>query len=223
VDRNALTFPNYAVSDAARYTRLPYSTVLYWTKGDGSHRPVLRMDRLLSFMNLVEVHMLGVFRRQHGVSLQRLRRVVSALARKFPGERHPLATRRFWTLNKDVLVETLGVHESLSEPGQAVFPGIVECFSRRVQWDGSVPRRLFPFPVSNVEQVQEHDYPKNIAIDPNVVFGKPFVVGTRITTSVLFERFSAGESPSFIAKDHELTVDKVEDAIRCEVEVRRAG
>jgi uncharacterized protein (DUF433 family) len=53
-------------------------------------------------------------------------------------------------------------------------------------------------------------------IDPEVAFGRPVITGTRITTRVLFARFEAGESAAKLARDYEIEVAQVEDAIRCE-------
>jgi uncharacterized protein (DUF433 family) len=209
------SFPNYPAHDAARYTRLPYSTVLYWTRGRTGHPPVIRVKKLLSFLNLVEIHMLGVFRRYHGVPLQKLRKVITNLARRFPGEIHPLATRKYWTDGSSVFTEQFDELVSLSEPGQLALRQVVECYARRVQWEGSTPRRLFPF-TTRPELETLEDPPRSVVIDPAVAFGRPVIAGTRIKTAVLFERFEAGESVPDLAKDFDLEQRQVEDAIRCE-------
>lgn len=158
--------------------------MLYWVRGRRGHPPVIPAKDHLSFLNLVEIHMLGVFRRFHRVPLQKLRRVIAALARRFPHEAHPLATRRFWTDGKSVFTEQLGQLVSLSEPGQLALPQVVECYARRVKWEGSVPRRLFPFTTRPTFETLE-DPPRNVVIDPAVTFGRPVVAGTRITTAVV--------------------------------------
>jgi hypothetical protein len=56
--------------------------MLYWTRGRTRHPPVIRAKERQTFLNLVEVHMLGVFRRYHGAPLQKLRRVVRTLAKR---------------------------------------------------------------------------------------------------------------------------------------------
>lgn len=209
------SFPNYSAQDAARYTRLPYSTVLYWTRGRIGHAPVIRVKERLSFLNLVEIHMLGVFRRYHRVPLQKLRKVVMHLAKRFPDEPNPLATRKYWTDGSSVFTEHFDKLISLSEPGQLALPEVVECYARRVQWDGSTPRRLFPF-TTRPELETREDPPRSVVIDPAIAFGRPVIAGTRITTAVLFARFEAGESVPDLAKDFDLAQQQVEDAIRCE-------
>jgi len=105
---DVLSLPNYSAHDAARYTRLPYSTVRYWARGRRGQPPAIRADGQLSFLNLVEIHMLGVFRRYHGVPLQKLRKVITTLAKRYPGEKHPLATRKFWTDGESVFTDEIG-------------------------------------------------------------------------------------------------------------------
>ncbi len=212
---DALSFPNYTARDAARLTRLPYSTVQYWTKGRPGHPPVIKAKGQLSFLNLVEVHMLGVFRRFHQVPLQQLRRVVTTLAKRHPDERHPLATRRFWTDGKSVFTDEIGKLVSLDAPGQLALRKVVESYAARVEWRGSSPRRLFPFTTKPEVESSEPSL-QSVMIDPEVAFGRPVITGTRITTRVLFERFEAGESAAELARDYEIEVAQVEDAIRCE-------
>lgn len=210
-----LSFPNYTARDAARLTRLPYSTVQYWTKGRPGHPAVIKAKDRLSFLNLVEVHMLGVFRRFHQVPLQQLRRVVSTLAKRYPDERHPLATRRFWTDGKSVFTDEIGKLVSLDEPGQLAWREVVELYAARVEWRGSSPRRLFPFTTKpELESVDQTAH--SVVIDPQVAFGRPVITGTRITTRVLYERFEAGESMTELASDYGIALAQVEDAIRCE-------
>ena len=55
---------------------------------------------LLSFVNLVEVHVLDALRREHDIPLQKTRGVLRLLARLFPGEAHPLADRDLLTAGR---------------------------------------------------------------------------------------------------------------------------
>jgi uncharacterized protein (DUF433 family) len=211
---DVLRFPYYSARDAARYTRLPYSTVLYWTRGRPGHPPVIRAKHQLSFLELVEIHMLGVFRRYHRVPLQKLRRVLTTLAKRYPDEAHPLATRRFWLDGRSVFTEELGDLVSLSEPGQLALRDVVELYAKRVEWGGSTPRRLFLF-TTRPELEIDAELPKSIVIDPAVAYGQPVVAGTRITADVLFGRFEAGETVEALADDYGITLQQVQDAIRC--------
>lgn len=96
------TVPRYAAGEAALYLRLPRATLKTWVHGrvDQNGRQaeaVIKLPAssgLLSFQNLVEAHVLGAIRRQHGVSLQRVRKALRFVQRKIQ-QPHPLITVEF--------------------------------------------------------------------------------------------------------------------------------
>ena len=59
-------------------------------------------------------------------------------------------------------------------------------------------------------------------MDPAVAFGRPVVAGTRVATTMIFDRYSGGESLVDIAEDYGLELPAVEEALRCEIERRAA-
>ena len=59
-------------------------------------------------------------------------------------------------------------------------------------------------------------------INPLVAFGRPVVSGTGIPTAIIAERWKAGESFNDLAKDYGLEREKIEEAIRCEFEMKAA-
>jgi hypothetical protein len=68
--------PAYRIAEVAHYLRMPKATVRAWALGQGRFDPVLSIEPhegvpLLSFVNLVEVHVLDALRRQHDIPLQR--------------------------------------------------------------------------------------------------------------------------------------------------------
>ena len=79
--RNPVELPAYTIPEVARVIRVPQATVRSWVLGRGytTQRGPQRSDaiieisdpaqRLLSFQNLVELHVLSAFRRDHGVRL----------------------------------------------------------------------------------------------------------------------------------------------------------
>ncbi|GMR23840.1 MAG: hypothetical protein BMS9Abin37_2313 [Acidobacteriota bacterium] len=77
--------PAYTLTETAHYLQVPAATLRSWVKGrgypmtlDGSGfvQPTIELpdddQSLLSFTNLVEVHMLDGIRREHGVQLQKV-------------------------------------------------------------------------------------------------------------------------------------------------------
>src|SRR4051812_43327740 len=91
--------PVYSAAEAARYLRLPVSTVRAWAFGQRApstaahfHSVITPADgqrRRLSFVNLVELLVLGAIRRKHRVSLPQVRSAVRFLEKHFPSP-HPL-------------------------------------------------------------------------------------------------------------------------------------
>ena len=88
---NPQNIPTYAISDAARYLRIPAGTIRSWTagrsypvsQGERFFEPLISTDdlkpRLLSFTNLVEVHVLRAIRKYHKIQLDKVRSALDFL------------------------------------------------------------------------------------------------------------------------------------------------
>jgi uncharacterized protein (DUF433 family) len=59
-------------------------------------------------------------------------------------------------------------------------------------------------------------------MDPYVSFGRPTLVGTGIPTGIVAERYKAGDSIQELAHDYDLPSSSIEEAIRCELEMKAA-
>src|SRR5262245_59517770 len=106
--RDARDLPNYTLVEAARWLGLVPNTLRVWLRGqdymtrDGKRRssPVLQpagIDPLgLSFWNLVECSVLATIRKQHDVSLQKVRRALTFVGKEL-GRRRPLIEQDFST------------------------------------------------------------------------------------------------------------------------------
>ncbi|MCB1036463.1 MAG: DUF433 domain-containing protein, partial [Acidobacteria bacterium] len=73
--------------------------------------------------------------------------------------------------------------------------------------------RLFPWRRSLEE-------PKLMVIDPEVSYGRPVLVGTRIPSATLFQRNQAGDDIAELAQDFQLEERRVQEAIQWEAEAR---
>ena len=60
------------------------------------------------------------------------------------------------------------------------------------------------------------DGQKIISITSGVFSGRPVIEGTRIPTSIIAQRFLAGEDPAALAKDYRIPKEKIEAAIKYE-------
>src|SRR5690242_13846303 len=105
--------PSYTIADAARYLRLPASTLRWWVLGKTYltmggievAQPVIALAdparRLLSFRNLVEAHVVSSLRREHNVLLPAVRAAIDYMKDRF-GTSNPLSDRRLATDGVDV-------------------------------------------------------------------------------------------------------------------------
>jgi len=230
--RDPREVPTYTVADAAHFTQLPVSTLTHWVvgqpylvRGRPRHSPPLihlqkAPRRLLSFSNLVEAFVLRAIRRQHGISIPKVRRALTFVAEKLRLER-PLINVRFQTDGADLFVEEMGSLVNVSTAGQTEIRSAIIGNLKRVEWDaGGVASRLFPLPwTSSGDSTQ----PMSIVIDPRRAFGQTVIAGTGIATIVIAERHRAGDSVAALADDYRLSSELVEDAIRFEYRYRAAA
>lgn len=169
----------------------------------------------LSFINMVEAHVLTAIRYQHGVPLPAVRRAVEYLTREFHSS-HPLAEEQFQTDGVNLFVERLGLL-NVSAPGQFAMPEILAALLRRVDRDErGLAVRLYPFSRRPALPVLD-DSPRLVVIDPSIGFGRPVLVGTGVTTATIAERFDAGDSIEALAADYDRPASQIEEAIRCEL------
>ena len=210
------TMPGYSVAEAAHYLGIPTSTVRYWAAGRvGVSQPLIeaavRAPVVLSFLNLVELHVLGAIRREHEVSLPKVRIAIEFLKQHKSG--HPLASHELETDGLDLFVEQYGQLINISSAGQIAMREILETSLRRIERDNAgTPIKLYPFTRSDIRRA-----PKLIVIDPQLSFGRPVIAGTGLSTEIIAERYKAGESMDSLAQDYGRKEAEIEEAIRCEL------
>ena len=225
--------PVYTLTQTARYLKIPVVTLKTWVKGreypvEGGKRkffkPVIllpnpRMPRL-SFMNLVEAHVLNGIRRIENIPFRKVRQAIEYLEKQYPSK-HPLADRLFQTDGVDLLIEDLDKLINVSRHGQIEMREVVKKYLRRIERDPTkhLPIRLYPF-LRNTHQVEE---PISVVIDPLVSFGRPTLVKTGIPTAVIAERFYAGDSTHDLARDYGIEREKIEEAVRYEAPYLKAA
>ncbi len=208
--------PLYTPAEAARYLRLPKSTVRAWVFGQRGFKPVVKSAdparRLLSFLNLVELMVLGSIRRKHRVTLRLVRQGVAYLQRVFPST-HPLADHSFLTDETRLYVDKFGQILDVTREGQIVIREAIEEALRAVERDpAGVPIKLY-LPQS------ERAAPARgaVVIDPRVGFGRPVIDGTGIRTEIVVSRFRAGEPIESLARDYERRREEIEEIVRGEI------
>jgi uncharacterized protein (DUF433 family) len=245
-------FPLYGLAETSRYLKINIKTLSSWVRGrnykldDGTVKfwsPVIKLpdpDKpLLSFYNLVEVHVLSGIRRIYNIQFRKVRDTLEYLeeqARKEQSKtsKHPLATQDFWTDEFDLFIKSpVGNYICTSRHGQQVIKEVVDQYLHRIERDNLdlSPFRLYPF-VSEIKVNTENStnslrdleaQPKNIVIDPLISFGRPTLAGTGIPTNVIAGRFSAGEKIDTLAKDYDIEETQIQEALSYEGITRKAA
>ncbi len=101
-----------------------------------------RERRLLSFRNLIEVHVLSAIRKQHLVKLDAVRKAILLLRQRF-GRAHPLADQEMQTDGKDLFVEKYGSLVNVSAQGQLTMKEVLGRYLKRIERDlKGIPIRL---------------------------------------------------------------------------------
>jgi uncharacterized protein (DUF433 family) len=225
--------PAYRPSEAARILGLPVATVSAWCFGqnypgpDGKKKrfqPVLKAAdsrrRLLSFANLCELHVLSAIRRHHRVALPKVRRSLEYVRDRLSSPR-PLLDTQFQTNGIDLFVAHASQLLNVSKEGQQALRGEFERALSRIERDrDGTPVRLFPFTRSRSDLA---DQPTAVVVDPRLAFGRPALVKAGVTTDVIEDRFRAGDSPEEMAADYGVEQADIWEAIRFELEQRRAA
>jgi len=210
--------PLYSLVEVGRYARVQPSTLRSWTRLDDGGLLVAAAHNTvapLSFINLIEAHVLLALRRMHTVPMKKIRTAVEWLKDQYHTE-HPLAEIDLETDGCDVFIREFGLPVSASRKGQIGINEILSRYLQRIERDPNrIPVRFFPLTYDAS--------PKTIVMDPAVAYGRPVIKGTRIATLMVFERYSGGESLTEIADDYSLDLPFVEEALRCEIDQRVAA
>lgn len=220
--------PTYGATEAAHYLRIPRTTIRDWVSGRSYpgkagvrfSKPVIHLQdphsKQLSFMNLVEIHVLDAIRRKHEIPLEKVRIAVRYLSKEFPSI-HPLADEEFETEGMNLFIKTFSQLINISQAGQLAIREVLQAHLQRIERDlAGIPVKLYPF----TRKRDFHEFkeePKAVVIDPQVSFGRPVLAGTGIPTAVIAERYKAGESVDDLADDYGRHRLEIEEAIRCEL------
>ncbi|MCI4430438.1 MAG: DUF433 domain-containing protein [Burkholderiales bacterium] len=218
--------PAYRAGEAARMLALPAATVKAWCFGhdylqsDGTPKrfkavvtPADAKDRLLSFNNLCELHMLAAIRRHYRVSMPSVRTSLSYV-RKVLQTPRPLLAGEFLTNGVHLFIGRAGAVLNTSREGQAALSPDFQRELQRVERDkhGS-PIRLFPATRALAAAL---DSPRSVVVDPKLGFGRPVLARAGVTTEVIQDRFLAGDSPREMAQDYAVDESDIWEALRFE-------
>lgn len=219
---DARTIPTYELPEAAHYLHLPQSTLGHWIRGHKNFKRVLDVPpgsrARLSFVNLVEAHMLATIRRKYRIPLQNIRPAIEYLQKEFD-QPHPLATMSLEADEVNLFIRNAGELLNISKQGQVAMKEAIEAHLQRVVRDSeNNPTVLYPFVGGDYSAER-----KPVVFNPEVSFGRLVIVDSGIPTIEVAERFGAGETIEELAADYGLKPLQVEDAIRCEYPMTEAA
>jgi uncharacterized protein (DUF433 family)/transposase-like protein len=214
--------PRYTLAQAARLVDVSPATLRSWVRGRDypsggatvRFEPLIRVDSdLLSFSDLVEVHILRSLRRDEDVRMSRLREAIARAREKFNIDRL-LISEKLRAMPGEVLIDYYGTLINIGRAGQLSIRHALEAHLKRVYWDAQGPTQFFPGLISVLASPPEQEVPRLIVIDPAKSFGKP-VLASRpgIRVSAIVSRIDAGETEDEVAKDYGIELREVNAAI----------
>jgi uncharacterized protein (DUF433 family) len=222
--------PAYSVLEASWYLRIPKSTLLSWVVGrnypviSGTRRftPVIELPepgtKRLSFVNLLEAHVIWAIRRKHRISLSAVRDAVQYLREHF-NCKHPLIDQQFETDGVNLFIQKLESLINVSHKGQMAMREVLSLHLQRIERDEKgLPIRLYPFTHGDAEETAKGP----VVIDPAIGFGRPIVKSLGVRTALIAERYKAGERIADLAVDYGAKSEDIEEAIRSELQIRAA-
>lgn len=222
--------PSYRFKEASHYLRIPVATIRAWTLGQDysvgqakkRFRPIVKLPgndpKQLSFLNLCEIHILDAIRKEHEISLQKIRKSLEYLEKDLKIER-PLINAKFLTDGVSLFISKYGELLDITQHGQFAMKTMLEAYLKRIEYDEKgTASRIFPF-----TRKRDLNEPRVVVIDPFVSFGRPVLAGTGIATAVIAERYKAGESIEALARDYGRNGEEIQEAIRCELSLSEAA
>jgi uncharacterized protein (DUF433 family) len=215
--------PAYGIIEVTHYLQIPIQALRAWTRGGIARistrgkrvKPLItlpdRKSRSLSFINLVEAHVLEAIRRGHPFPISHVRLALDYV-RKQLGLTNPLAQQDFVTEGVKLFLSRLPGRIAASKT--STIQELIRSHFDRIEHDhAGLAVRLYPF----MRKDEQGNQPKMIAIDPYVCFGRPTIRGRGVSTSIIAERYKAGESIDGLADDYGCQQAQVEAAVQCEL------
>jgi uncharacterized protein (DUF433 family) len=217
-DVDARELALYTPADAACYLDINPQTLGTWlwgrsyptTTGERFFEPLIepadKENKLLSFFNLAELHVLAATRYQHDVKIKSVRAAMDTVMERYPSP-HPLLSIDFKTNGKDLFAQRVDEDENLSTPGQLNFKSIMDLFLEHVVRDEhDLVKKIFPLIAGQPDD-------RVISITYGISSSQPVIDGSGVPAWLIHSRYEGGEEMDSIADDFALPVAKIKRAI----------
>jgi len=216
--RNPQEVAAYSVTEAARYLKIPPTTLRPWVasrpyptrRTPFFHKLIATPENnppRLSFHNLVEAYVLRALRTEHGISIGAVREAIDIAQKEFHIPRLLLSSE-LRAAAGELFLDKYGELIHLTKSGQLVMRVLFEAHLKRIEWDKDMPIRLYPFPTGN-----HYDTRRGIVIDARRAFGRPIIASRGVSTAVIVSRIDAEEKEEVIAADYDLKHDEIAEAL----------
>lgn len=211
--------PRYGLAEAARYIPgLSRSTLRSWAlgrtypvrHGRETFEPVIELpdpqDQKLSFINLVEAHVLYGLRSTKELSIRDLRKAIQ-YAQDTYGITHLLAHEDLRATPGNLFLDRYGELVNLTKAGQLAMRTILQAYLKRLVYaPHGFSTRLYPI----VPWAPEH---QDYLIDPKVAYGKPIIKKHGVRVATIVDRYNGDEPVERLAQEYGLEQEEVRQAI----------
>jgi len=217
-DVDARELALYTPTDAACYLDINPQTLATWlwgrsyptTMGERFFAPLIEPadpdNKLLSFFNLAELHVLAATRYTHHVNMKSVRAAMDTVVERYTSH-HPLLSIDFKTNGKDLFAQRVDENENLSTPGQLNFKPIMDLFLEHVVRDEhDLVKKIFPLIAGQPDD-------RIISITYGISSSQPVIDGAGVPAWLIHSRYEGGEEMEAIADDFDLPVSKIKRAI----------
>lgn len=205
----------YSIADAARYARIPTTTVRRWMERQG--RGTTWRENLVSFDDLISLLFVHEFR-NHDVKLREIIRAETDLRERFDWG-HPFVHQGLWTSGGDILIKVPGgAHQGAdaviaANRGGQVASSIIQLKTVEL-----------PDLVRNLEEQLNYEDQRvaawrpadDVVARPATQFGLTCIEGTRIPTRSISQAIAGGDTPAQLARLYEVDQEKIERAAEWE-------
>jgi uncharacterized protein (DUF433 family) len=199
--------PNYSLVEAAHYLRLKPQDIRRWID-----EGIVRASRkVLSFQNILELHILKGLRKGTGLPMQRIRTALQEYSQT-ENAPHPLLDKRLETDGLHLFLHDGEDYLNLNLSRQMGLPQILSNYLKRIDRLESGEIVYFPFITS-----EDADEPRTIQISPGIAFGRPVLAQTGIAADVIVGRFRARDTISDLAEEYGVSPAMIEECVRWEL------
>lgn len=160
----------------------------------------------LTFLDMVEAHILVVLRKGYGIPMKNYRAAIEELRQMGEGV-HFIAHKDFVYDKRHLYIKAEKYLISLSERGQHVDREIIkEGLKQLMYGEDGYADRFYPRVDGKLQQT--------VMITPRIGYGQPTLARLGVNTEAIAARFFAGEHMPDLVADYGATQDEIEAAVR---------